>query len=71
MNQDVPPDHVMEWHKVNSDVPIHKLRCPVCGEWYASIDHLAPYHWETCWCAKCQTYPRRPSDDAPRSNVKS
>ncbi len=45
------------------------FKCPKCGEWFAWIDNLAPYHWETCWCEKCQAYPLMPSDDDPRSNT--
>lgn len=44
------------------------FKCPKCGEWFSGIDNLAPYHWETCWCEKCQAYPLMPSDDATRSN---
>jgi hypothetical protein len=64
------PEHIRAWLAVNDDVPADKLKCPVCGEWLASIDHLAPYHWETCWCAKCQKHPHEPESVIPRSNEK-
>lgn len=63
------PEHIREWLRVNDDVQATSLKCPECGEWYESIDHLAPYHWETCWCAKCQKYPREPESVIPRSNA--
>ena len=54
------PRRIKLWLRVNTDVPADKLKCPLCGEWLASIDHLAPYHWETCWCKKCQAFPYKP-----------
>ena len=62
------PEHIREWLRVNDDVPADKLKCPVCGEWLTGIDHLAPYHWETCWCSKCQNHPYEPKRVIPRPN---
>ena len=51
------PKHIKEWLALYADVPAMMLKCPMCGSWYESIDHLAPYHWEMCWCGKCQMHP--------------
>ena len=50
------PAHIALWLEVNNDTPERFLVCPKCGQWFAHIDHLAPYHMERCWCEKCQKY---------------
>ena len=63
------PKHILEWLAVNEPDMRHPvvdmLKCPTCGGWFDGIDHLAPYHWETCWCAKCQTHPLAGDDSQP------
>ena len=60
------PDHCRDWLAANDDVPAKLLKCPVCGNWFDSIDHLAPYHWEMCrceYCEACQIFPMVPMDE--------
>jgi len=63
----VTPKHIREWLEVNEPdmrrPVVDMLKCPDCGDWFTSIDHLAPYHWETCWCAKCQKHPMQPEKE--------
>lgn len=65
------PKHIADWLAVNDDVPAKRLKCPLCGGWFALIDHLAPYHWEMCYCAKCGVHPISPDDELSREGAKA
>lgn len=47
------PKNIAAWLSVNIEEPPRSLICQKCGDWYAKIDHLAPYHYEMCYCKKC------------------
>lgn len=58
------PKHIREWLAAEETYlgrPLPKsfagmLRCPQCQKWFRDIDHLAPYHWENCYCAHCKLF---------------
>ena len=56
------PYHIRKWLELNDDVPAKKLKCPICKSWFSIIDHLAPYHWEACYCDNCKCHPLMPAD---------
>jgi len=62
LNERAIPEHITAWMAVNDDVPAKQLKCPICRNWFAQIDHLAPYHWETCYCERCELFPLRPKE---------